>query len=182
VGISDVTDIAFHGPTLYGVTFSDFLRLNPDTGAGTIVGPTGFTDINGLDVASDGQIYAGTLGGQLITINPVTGAGTVVGNFGSGLTSTGDLAFDSNDVLFGALTSGSGGILARIDRTSGVATTIGPIGVNNVYGLEFCCCRLLGVTGGGELLDINTATGKSTVIGVNPSATWYGLTVRPCCC
>ncbi|MFN0100659.1 MAG: hypothetical protein ACKV2U_01075 [Bryobacteraceae bacterium] len=179
MGIASVTDIAFHGPTLYGLTFTLFLRLNPDTGAGTVVGPTGFS-ANGLAVASDGRIYAGA-GGQLITINPVTGAGTLVGNFGGGLVSSGDLAFDSNDVLYGALMSGTNGILARIDRTTGVATSIGSTGVSDMYGLAFCCCRLLGASSGGALLDINAATGQATLVGKN-SLTQWGLAVRPCCC
>ena len=95
VGIANVTDIAFHGPTLYGVSFAQLLRLDPDRATGTTIGSIGFTT-NGLAVAADGTIYAGTTTGELITINPVTGAGTLVGSFGGGLTSSGDLAFDSN--------------------------------------------------------------------------------------
>lgn len=179
VGISSVTDIAFHGPTLYGVTFSQFLRLDPETGTGSVIGPIGFS-ANGLAVASDGRIYAAALG-QLITINPVTGAGTLVGNFGGGMTSSGDLVFDSNDVLYGALSSGASVVLARIDHSTGAATPIGSTGVSTVYGLAFCCCRLLGATANGELLNINAASGQATVIGRN-SLTQWGLAARPCCC
>jgi sugar lactone lactonase YvrE len=179
VGMAQVTDIAFHGPTLYGVSFSQFLRLNPDTGAGVAIGGIGFTT-NGLAVSADGTIYAGTTAGQLIRINPVTGAGTLVGNFGAGLTSSGDLVFDSNDVLYGALNSGGGVVLARIDRNTGVATVIGPTGLNTVYGLAFFCCRLYGTSSPGELVDINVASGKATVIGKNTLTHW-GMTARPCC-
>lgn len=178
VGIANVTDIAFHGPTLYGVSFSQFLRLNPDTGAGVAVGVIGFST-NGLAVAADGTIYGAAVG-QLIRINPVNGAGTLVGNFGGGLTSSGDLAFDSNDVLYGALNSGATVVLAQINRNTGAATAIGPTGLNTVYGLAFFCCRLYGTSGSGELLDINVATGKATVIGKNTLTHW-GLTARPCC-
>lgn len=180
VGIANVTDIAFHGPTLYGVSFSQLLRLNPDTGAGIVIGTVGFTT-NGLAVAADGTIYAGTTAGQLIRINPVTGVGTLVGNFGGGLTSSGDLAFDSNDVLFGALNSGGTVVLARIDRNTGVATTIGPTGMSTVYGLTFFCCRLYATSSPGELLDINVVSGKATVIGRNTLTHW-GMAARPCCC
>jgi outer membrane protein assembly factor BamB len=182
VGIASVTDIAFHGQTLYGITFGQFLRLNPDTGVGTIIGAIGGGfSTNGLAVASDGIIYAGTNGGQLIRINPVTGAGTLVGLFGGGLTSSGDLAFDSNDVLYGSLNSGGSVVLARIDRNTGVATVIGPTGLSTVYGIAFCCCRLYGTTTAGELLDINAATGKATIIGKN-SLSPGGMAARPCCC
>lgn len=181
VGIVNVTDIAFHGPTLYGISFSQFLRLNPDTAAGVVIGAIGGGfSTNGLAVASDGTIYAGTNGGQLIRINPVTGAGTLVGLFGGGLTSSGDLAFDSNDVLYGTLNSGGGVVLARIDRNTGVATIIGPTGFGTVYGLAFACCRLYGATSAGELLDINAATGHGTVIGKNTLSPG-GMAARPCC-
>lgn len=179
VGIANVTDIAFHGSTLYGVSFSQFLRLNPDTGAGVVIGGIGFTT-NGLAVSADGTIYAGTTAGQLIRINPVTGAGTLVGNFGGGLTSSGDLVFDSNDVLYGALNSGAKVVLAQINRNTGAATTIGPTGLNTVYGLAFFCCRLYGTSGPGELVDINVASGKAAVIGKNTLTHW-GMTTHPCC-
>src|SRR5262249_50241717 len=161
-GIASVTDMAFHGPTLYGVSFSQLLRLNPDTGSGVAIGAIGF-QTNGLAVAADGTIYSAAQVGQLVRINPVTGGGTLVGNFGAGLTSSGDLAFDSNDVLFGALNSGGSVVLARIDRTTGVATVIGPKGFSTVFGLGFFCCRLYGATAAGELLDINVASGKAIV-------------------
>lgn len=179
VGIASVTDIAFHGPTLYGTSFSQLLRLNPDTGAGVVLGGIGFTT-NGLAVAADGTIYAATTAGQLIRINPVSGAGTLVGNFGGGLTSSGDLVFDSNDVLYGALASGTAIVLASVDRNTGAATVIGPTGLNTVYGLAFFCCRLYGASSAGELVDINVASGKATVIGRNTLTPW-GMSVRPCC-
>ncbi len=179
VGISHVTDIAFHGPTLYGVSFSQFLRIDPSTGAGAAVGATGFST-NGLAVAPDGTIYAAA-GAQLIEINPVTGAGTAVGSFGSGLSSSGDLAIDSNGVLFGALNATGGVVLARIDRNTGAASTIGTTGLSSVYGLTFFCCRLFGSSGAGELLDINVATGQATVIGKN-SLTHWGMASSSCCC
>jgi hypothetical protein len=178
VGLANVTDIAFHGPTLYGVGFSQFLRINPDTGAGVAIGGIGFTT-NGLAVAADGTIYAGTLAGELIRINPVTGAGTLVGNFGGGLTSSGDLVLDSNDVLYGALDSGGTVVLARIDRNTGAATVIGPTGLNDVYGLAFFCCRLYGASSAGGLADVNVASGNATVIGRNTLTHW-GMTAGPC--
>jgi outer membrane protein assembly factor BamB len=164
-GVADVTDIAFHGPTLYGVSFSQLLRVDPDTGAASVIGNIGSTTTNGLAVASDGTIYAATTAGELVRVNPVTGNGTVVGNFGGGLTSSGDLAFDSNDVLYGALNSGGSVVLASIDRSTGAAAAIGSTGLSTLYGLAFFCCRLFGTSSPGELVDINVATGKAAVEG-----------------
>jgi hypothetical protein len=177
--LANVTDIAFHGPTLYAVTFSQLARLDPATGAGTVLGPIGFTT-NGLAVASDGTLYAGTTGGELVTINPVTGAGTLVGTLGAGLSSSGDLALDSNDVLYGALDHGGTVILAQIDRNSGAATAIGAVGLGTLYGLAFHCCRLYGATSAGEVVDINVASAAATVIGRNGLVQW-GLACRHCC-
>jgi sugar lactone lactonase YvrE len=180
IGTANVTDIAFHGPTLYGVSFSQLLRIDPDTAAGTAIGAIGFTT-NGLAVAADGTTYAGTTAGELITVNPVTGAGTLVGGFGGGLTSSGDLVLDSNDVLYGALDQAGTVVLARIDPANGAATVIGPTGHPAVYGLAFLCCHLFGTTERGELLHINVASGAATVVGTNGLRQW-GMAARPCCC
>src|SRR5436853_414723 len=71
IGIPNVTDLAFHGPTLWGLTFSQFLRINPNTGAGVVIGNTGHNDLNGLAVSRDGVIYtSGFAGNQLMRIDP----------------------------------------------------------------------------------------------------------------
>jgi hypothetical protein len=181
VGIASVTDIAFHGPTLYGISFSQFLRLNPDTGHGTVIGSIGGNfSTNGLAVASDGIVYAATTSGQLVKIDPATGAGSLVGNFGSGLTSSGDLAFDCNDVLYGALNHAGSVALARIDRNTGGATVIGSTGQGALYGLGFFCCHLYGANDAGQLFTVNALTGGATAVGNNGLMQW-GLAVRSCC-
>jgi len=178
-----IYDIAFHGPTLYAFSpsSSKLLRLNPDTGAVVWTAPNSSAfGANGLAVAEDGTIYASG-GGQLARIDPVSGLGTVVGAFGSGLVSSGDLAFDANGNLYGALDSQSGSVLAKISPTTGVAVSIGPIGVPNVWGLAIHCCMFFGCTAAGELISINAATGHGTVIGKN-NLQMGGMSARCCCC
>jgi outer membrane protein assembly factor BamB len=179
--MASITDIAFHGPTLYGVTFSQLVRLNPDTGAAVVVGPAFAFTTNGLAVSEEGTIYAGTTAGQLITINPATGTATLIGLFGGGMTSSGDLVLDDNGVLYGALNQGANVVLAKINRTTGVATVIGPTGFSTVYGLAIDCCRFFGGTSAGELLSLNAATGQATLIGKN-TIFMGGMSARPCCC
>ena len=94
--------------------------------------------------------------------------------------SGGDLAIDSNGVMYGALYQGNNVVLAKINRTTGAATVIGPTGFTT-YGLAFHCCRLLGGTAAGELLSINVVTGQGTVIGKN-TIIMGGMSARPCCC
>ena len=180
-GLQGVTDLAFQGPTLWGLTFGQFLRINPLTGAAAVIGNTTHSDLNGLAVSGDGQIYsAGFASQQLLQIDPVTGLASPVGSLG-GFVSSGDLAFDSNDQLYGALEDTAGTVvLTTINRATGAATAIGNIGFPTCYGLAFRCCRLYGVTAAGEVLTISCASGAGTVIGRN-GIDQYGLSSTFCC-
>jgi hypothetical protein len=70
-------------------------EIDPATGAGRVIGPTGFKAVAGLEVAGDGSLL-GSLGGVdlraggIVRIDPATGAGTFIGFTGfspvSGLT------------------------------------------------------------------------------------------------
>ena len=55
-----LTDIAFDGETLYGVGFNMFFSLDPQTGAATVIGDTGFFYVTGLAVAADGTVFGVT--------------------------------------------------------------------------------------------------------------------------
>lgn len=187
-GMAPITDIAFHGPTLYGINYSQLVRLNPDTGHAVWTGTPFPYSTNGLAVSEEGTIYAGTNGGQLITIDPATGGVLSVNSFGGGMTSGGDLVLDDSGVLYGTLNQGANVVLAKIDRSTGVATVIGPTGFSTVNGLAIHCCRFFGGTGAGELLSLNAATGQATVIGkatvIGNTQPIYigGMSARPCCC
>jgi hypothetical protein len=181
IGVANVTDLAFQGPTLWGLTFDRFLRIDPRTGGGTVIAPTGQADLNGLAVSMDGVIYtAGFANSQLLRIDPVTGAAAAVGNFGGGLTLNGDLAFDSNNVLYAALTQGANVVLGRINLATGAAAVIGNIGFATCYGLAFHACRLYGVTDAGEVITINCATGAGSLIGRSGIQQW-GLAASCTC-
>ena len=82
---------------------------------------------------------------SLWTIDPATGAMSLVGSLGfayaapSSLHPTG-MVFDSSGNLFVSLNSGDGSYdqpssLYRVNKSTGAATLIGPIGFNNVVGL-----------------------------------------------
>jgi outer membrane protein assembly factor BamB len=178
--VSGMTDIAVQGTTMWGVSFTQFVRVDPQTAACTVIGNTGQSDINGLAVSIGGTIYAGGYNGNFYRINASTGAATVIGPFGGGRSMSGDLAIDSNDNVYAALNSGGTVVLAHVNVTNGSATVIGNIGFPTCYGLAFCCCRLYGVTNAGEVLTINVNTGAGTVIGQN-GKTQGGLTCSECC-
>jgi len=183
ISVPGMTDIAIQGTAMWGVTFSQFVRINPQTAAATVIGNTGQNDINGLAVSVGGTIYASGTGGNLYRIDPATGAATVVNQFGGGHSSSGDLDFDTNDNLYAALSGGSGTVLAHVAVNTpnpASATVIGNIGFPTCYGLAFYCCRLYGVTNAGEVLQINVNTGAGTIIGTN-GKTQGGLTSSECC-
>jgi len=71
----------------------DFLaRVDPTTGAATIIGPTGFTDVWGLGFWK-GRVYGFVATDQFVLIDPATGAGTLqqtgtVNWWGAGVTTS----------------------------------------------------------------------------------------------
>ena len=89
----------------------------------------------------------------------------------AGLSSAAPRNAAANGVLYGALGADtSSSDLYRIDRNTGAATPIGPIG-DAVSGLAFVNGTLYGVTTGNsaahkhKLISIDTSTGAGTVIG-----------------
>ncbi len=176
VGAGTLLDIACHGSTLWGIGGNILVRINAGDWTVTAIGPLG-SSMNALAVSSAGIIY-GAGGGGFWRINPVTGAGTYIGDY-SGYGSSGDIAFDCNDVLYGTVFAGQGDELAIIDVGTGQASSIGPIGINSVFGLTFYGCRLYGASGDGRVLTINADSGVGTQIG-RPGPSFGGLAT--CCC
>jgi hypothetical protein len=178
LGRAGVTDIAAHKGAMYGITFNDLLLVDPNSGASAVVGPLGVF-ANALAVAPDGTIYGGALG-DLVTINPNTGAATIIGPFGGGLASSGDLAFDSNGILYGTLTNGGTDFLVQIDTTTGNATPLFGLGFAGAFGLAFCCCGLFVATESGELFQVHVGTGVVEQIGKTGVKIW-GISCGSCC-
>ncbi|MBL4827419.1 MAG: hypothetical protein JKY66_06850 [Spongiibacteraceae bacterium] len=184
IGISQVTDIAFQGPALYGITFSSFLKINPRTGAGSIVGSIGSgLSANALAVASDGTVYLMAYSGggsKLATLDTTTGAATIIGDLGAGITPSGDLSFDQNDNLYATVNSGGKVHLSQINTTTGAASLIGDIGSSAVYGLTFFGSQLLAGTAGGKLIQVSAGSGAGTVLAENNLTIW-GMDSTDCC-
>lgn len=179
----NVTDVAFKGASLFGITFTAFLTVNPQTGASTVKRDIGnnMDDINALAFhGGSNKFYAAGVNGKFISIDPATGRGTLIGNYGNGLGSSGDLAFGGNGTLYGSLRKSgtTNDFLATVNRSTGKATLKGSIGHRDVWGLVFRNGVLLGVTKGGKLLRINTSTGAGTIVGSN-GIKQAGLTVSP---
>lgn len=156
-----MTDIAFDAQgSLFGVTFDSALfRINPYTGASTLVGGLGVDRVNSLVFGPDGTLYAAS--DRLYTIDTASGAATALGNGGTPYVSSGDLAF-VNGVLYLSGSGNSGDLLLQLSTQSGAATEVGRIGVNAVFGLATDSDAALYAVANTSIYSLNTATALAT--------------------
>ena len=156
-----ITDIAF-SPTgqLYGLSTSDLYRINPTTGAATLVGRHNILGGNALVFGTDGTLYAaGGYSTNLYTLDPTTGASTRLGNVG--FASAGDLAFNNGNLY---LSSGSNQ-LVRINLAGAVTgTAVGYFGFSGVLGMADAANGVLYGVAGTQVFSINTTTGAGTLV------------------
>jgi hypothetical protein len=158
---------------LYAIDYSgNLIHLNTTTGAGTLVGATGFAATNSAAADSLGRIF--TVGGnpdQLILVNAATAASTVFLNlasrpFGYGVRG---LAFDPQDHLYAVLSQAdvtTPDLLATIDMNTGAYTVVGSTGRPDIQGLACNAAGVLyavGVNSG--LYTLDSSTGAASLIG-----------------
>lgn len=181
-GVRTVFDIAFAGDRLFGIgpgtsfgTSEDVLiEIDPKTGATTGIGridPSG--TFNALEGETASTLIAATTTGEVWRIDFVALTATRLGVFGSGFSSSGDLALVAGGTLYGVLQGSPSDVLATVNRATGRASRIGSIGFRQVYGLEFnpVTGALLGVVDAvrsPKLVSVNRSTGAATVIGAIP--------------
>jgi hypothetical protein len=139
-GYDDLTWCAGPPDILYGSVYSGadglatLVRLDPDTGAPTVVGPIGYERVSGLDFDARGNLYGtgerndGSNTSVLLRIDPATGAGTEVGPTGVLATGFGntfsDLSFrPSDNKLYAYIESGDG--VGVIDAFTGAVSALG---------------------------------------------------------
>lgn len=150
--------------------------IDLQTGVTTLIGPVGFSDVDGLSFNRETLVLYGIDEDtdQLITINTDTGAGTTVGSLGRNLEETG-LTFDDagnlyasgEDLAFGGNPGFGEGQFFRINPVTGAAARVGPIGFD-VEGLASVGGTVYGVTddsNGAIFVSIDPATGAATFIG-----------------
>lgn len=144
-----LTPIALSGAAVFAddqAADDNIYGLNADTkslvkvysdGSFSTVGPLGIAasaSVTGLSYNwVDGKLYAIVLGTspQLYTVNPETGVGTLVATITGGGTLPIWLEIDNSGVAYSADISSDS--LYKIDLTTGVATLVGPLGINLNY-------------------------------------------------
>jgi hypothetical protein len=176
-GFSHVTGLDVHPTTgvLYGVVsdlfgsgLTQLITIDPETGAGTLIGSTG-VQIPDISFDSSGTLYGWgeSVGDDLVTINLTTGLASEVGECFCGTARTG-LAFDSSDVLYmkeflqlNVVDATTGRIVSNVLLSDG--------NTNNV--LEFNQLDVLytgdRASSGFTLRTLDPATGALTSVGSN---------------
>lgn len=148
--------------TLYVTANSNKLAtVNLTTGAATIVGNL-LTYTYAIEVDSLGNLYGLGTNGLLYSIDKNTGAGTSIGNTGIG--SMMDIAFDSNDNLWGVVN----GRLYNINTANGsiissVLTNLGGANMGIMFDENDTLWASLYTSNSG-LYTLNTSTGVGTLV------------------
>ncbi|MFO1153627.1 MAG: hypothetical protein U1E42_08195 [Rhodospirillales bacterium] len=164
-----LTDIGFHpNGTLYGLTFSQFYRVNPATAQITKVGG-GFGStggVNALTFNKAGQVFSQPLGfaasynrSGIFLINPATGGISLGYSVTPSQLSAGDFAFTGQHLYF----STSNRLLIDFDFATGHYSSH-PVSIVNLYGLVVPAAGQLVGFAGTKAYQINPNTGASTVL------------------
>ncbi|MFQ5651813.1 MAG: FlgD immunoglobulin-like domain containing protein [bacterium] len=143
----------------------NLLTIDPATGAGTLIGPTGVPAMSGLAINSRGEIF-GTdpfLSAGLYRVDANTGAATILNNIG--LFGVDAIAFDENDVLYAIDSFNS---LHTVDPATGATSFMGNTGAP-IRGMAFDPTdgTLWGSAGAGvdAIFTIDKTTGAATFVG-----------------
>jgi len=164
-----VTDIAVTTDNmLWGITYSSLISINYCTGVGSYIGDVGSTaTLNALVSAPDGALFAADAQGDVWRVNPTTGRGTLIGNYGTGLSSSGDLAWGPDGRLYGSVFASWSptDLLIAVDPASGRATLVGDTGFDDVFGLAVLGGVLYGLTTDGFLITLDMTSGRGAFAG-----------------
>lgn len=149
--------------------------LDSATGSGSLIGASGYTQVNNMAKSPSGTLYACAGYGvpcTVIEINPTTGAGTMVST--TTVNSVRGMSYFGNTLYLVNDSSGTGvGLddLYKLDPVSGVATFIGSTGFTGVQGLGAANGVLYGWDINYGLLTINPATGAATDVNASVGGT-----------
>jgi hypothetical protein len=164
-----VTDIAVTTDNmLWGITYGSLISINYCTGVGSYIGDVGSTaTLNALVSAPGGVLFAADAQGDVWRVDPTTGRGTLIGNYGTGLSSSGDLAYGPDGRLYGTVFASWSptDLLIAVDPVSGRATLVGDTGFDDVFGLAVLAGVLYGLTADGFLITLDMTSGRGAFAG-----------------
>lgn len=163
----ELSDIAFLGNDLYGVTLNgELISIDINSGDGTFAGSINSPNINALEGRGN-VLYGATTTGKFLSIDPLTAEGSTIGILGHNASSSGDLIFDANNDFLYATLDVPGSVsdqLATIDPITAETRLIGETGFNSVWGLVLIRNQLIGLSTYGDFIIIDPNSGISTFI------------------
>ena len=144
------------------------ISIDPTTGAGTLIGPTGIMGDNGesvpaMAIKSTGEVYAlsASNNSSLYSINASIGAGSYIAS--TGLVSPEALAFDANDVLYAVSNNNN---LYTLNPATGSPTLIGPTGfTTKALSYDPTDGTMYGCSATDGIYTVDLTTGNSTLVG-----------------
>jgi hypothetical protein len=149
LGVRLVHSLAFDNTsgTLYGAGQPDssLYQIDPITGTTTLIGPIGFNSVSGMTFEPQSNTLYGITDGpsatsRLITIDPSSGQGSLVADIPDAHSFQG-ISFDPDSgILYGIDNGGATSLipgLYTIDVTTGTATLVGQVSLDNPLDLQF---------------------------------------------
>jgi hypothetical protein len=131
-----LTDIAFDPKDgdLYGVSFTDFYRVNKRTGSTTHIGSTGLDGANALIFDRDGHAFTASYDTTgLYSLNVKTGAATLIGSNGY-WNSAGALTFYNGRLVLSGTVPDSYALVWLDARNGKIQKTV-TLAIGSLYGL-----------------------------------------------
>ncbi len=163
-----------------------FATIDPSTGTGAVLGPTGYSNVYAAALDTDGTLWTivnGYTTAQIATVDTTTGAATPrPSQIGTPMIT---LEIAGDGTMYGIGFTDQK--LYEIDKTTGVGTPVGPAtGINQAMDMAYDCDGNLWATANGAVWAVDTTTGtvtaKPAITGVSGSAAMVmGLMVDSSC-
>lgn len=132
---------------------------------------------NGFCIDNDGNAFL-TGGNSLRAVDLVQGTTTLIGSMGF-VSSSGDCVVNKGNLLFMTSSHTTPDSLIRINGDTAQAMTVGRTGHDQIWGLTAAYNRVFGLTASGDVVEINIATGATTLIAQYPDISFYGAASTP---
>lgn len=177
-----ITDIAMdRAGRLWGVTFSEFYRIDPDTTLCTFIGELQVGEnCNGLAAVGPGapgidenRLVAACETGVYV-VDPVSMDVTFLAPLPIGFWSSGDAVFIPGEGLYvTAKADGSNSdVLVLFQLPASNGAIVGSIGVQDIWGLVFWNNMLFGFSSAGGIYDISLTSGAGTTLAATQTDFW----------
>lgn len=167
---------------LYGISDQGELCLidQEDPRRSVAIGATGLSSPYGM-VALGERLIVNTRAGEVWALDRRTGQATRVGGMGAGWSASGDMAVLGDKVYASVKDAARREHLVTLDPATGAARQVGAFvdqdgrAVSDVFGLVVEKGILYGVTQGGDLLEVDPASGRCKLL-LRTGKRFYGAT------